>query len=131
MKLVRSVEYATADSVHATWIGNAVVTVTESTVWEELQVKPFPTLKISDKLEDKQRVWTSQLELLTCGPLPADKPLVFRLGLANGKFLLLGDGERPYTVIETTEDIPETAAENQLTEVKVTLVSNRKTPYIR
>lgn len=130
-KLVKSVEFVAWDKCMATWVDGSTVSVQGSVGWVKINVKPFPTLKISDKIESKQRIWTAELEFYTPETISDQKPLIWRIGLTNGKFMLIGDGNRPYPILAFTDSLPDSPTENQLLAVKVTFNSVKKIPYIR
>ena len=64
------------------------------------------SVEVSDKIENKQRVFVSKLAVF----LPerfevGNKKLCFRLRTVSGEYFMLGSGDRPYSLI--TDRIPQ------------------------
>ena len=67
------------------------------------------SVEVSDKIENKQRVFVSKLAVF----LPerfevGNKKLCFRLRTVSGEYFMLGSGDRPYSIITSTDTIPDT-----------------------
>ena len=99
--------------------------------WQPLEIKPHAQLSISDKVEDKNTVWTAKLVLKTCQELEDRSHWAFRCRLSDGQYLLLGTDERPYPVISVQESLHENVTENQLDEVTVNWQSTHFIPRIK
>lgn len=129
-KLVKSVEiYPLNGSDKANWID--VDRVKFPTVkWTEIYIKRHGTLTIKDKLDFKTRVFTAELQLYTPEAINLDVPYLWRIGLVDGTYRLIGDGNRPYPVATLTETAPELATDNQLNIINVTYSSDKTVPYI-
>ena len=99
--------------------------------WEPLVVKPHAQLTVSDKVEDKNRISTVKLSFKTCDELSELDMYAFRCKLADGKYRLIGNHERPYPIVNINETMPENVADNQLNEVIVSWQTTHFVPYIQ
>lgn len=98
--------------------------------WQPLAIKPHAQLSISDKVEDKNTVWTAKLVFKTCEEFGDRGRWAYRCKLLDGRYRLIGDYERPYPVTSVLENMPENVTENQLNEVTVNWQSARFIPHI-
>lgn len=98
--------------------------------WQPLAIKPHAQLSISDKVEDKNTVWTVKLVFKTCEEFGDRGRWAYRCKLLDGRYRLIGDYERPYPVTSVLENMPENVTENQLNEVTVNWQSARFIPHI-
>lgn len=125
-KLVNSIEIFPVDNFVCTRINALSVSIPNDVEWIKIQIKPFAKLSISDKFTDKNRLWSSELSFYTAMEIPTDIRFVWKIGLTNGKFILLGDGKRPYPIHTVVDDFPDNPTENQLSTVKVTYTARHK-----
>lgn len=130
LKLVTSVEiYPINGKVNANWV--AVDSITFPVVdWLDLCIKQHPTLTLSDEIDTKVRLYSAELQLYTPQSIDLSRPYIWKVGLIDGTFRVIGDGNRPYPVATLTETAPESVTENQLYSIKVTYTSDKKIPYI-
>lgn len=129
-KLVKSVEiYPLNDSDKAKWIGVDRVQFPNVT-WTEISIKKHGSLTINDKMDNKTRLFTAELQIYTPEAINLNVPYLWRIGLVDGTYRLIGDGKRPYPVATLTETAPETATDNQLNIINVTYSSDKTIPYI-
>lgn len=98
--------------------------------WQPIAIKPHAQLSISDKVEDKNTVWTAKLVFKTCEEFGDRGRWAYRCKLLDGRYRLIGDYERPYPVTSVLENMPENVTENQLNEVTVNWQSARFIPHI-
>jgi hypothetical protein len=98
--------------------------------WQPLTIKPHAQLSISDKVEDKNTVWTVKLVFKTCEEFGDRGRWAYRCKLVDGSYRLIGTDERPYPVASVLENMPENVTENQLNEVTVNWQSAHFIPYI-
>jgi hypothetical protein len=98
--------------------------------WQPLAIKPHAQLSISDKVEDKNTVWTVKLVFKTCEEFGDRGRWAYRCKLVDGSYRLIGTDERPYPVASVLENMPENVTDNQLNEVTVNWQSARFIPYI-
>lgn len=98
--------------------------------WQPIAIKPHAQLSISDKVEDKNTVWTVKLVFKTCEEFSDRGRWAYRCKLLDGRYRLIGDYERPYPVTSVLENMPENVTENQLNEVTVNWQSACFIPHI-
>lgn len=98
--------------------------------WQPLAIKPHAQLSISDKVEDKNTVWTVKLVFKTCEEFGDRGRWAYRCKLVDGSYRLIGTDERPYPVASVLENMPENVTDNQLNEVTVNWQSAHFIPYI-
>ena len=99
--------------------------------WQPLAIKPHAQLSISDKVEDKNTVWTVKLVFKTCEEFGDRGRWAYRCKLVDGSYRLIGTDERPYPVASVLENMPDNVTENQLNEVTVNWQSAHFIPYIK
>lgn len=98
--------------------------------WQPLAIKPHAQLSISDKVEDKNTVWTVKLVFKTCEEFGDRGRWAYRCKLVDGSYRLIGTDERPYPVASVLENMPENVTDNQLNEVTVNWQSAHFIPYV-
>lgn len=106
------------------------VRIPEEVTWEKIRVRPYASLSISTKYEDKLQIFTATLKFFTCQNLINGKLYAYRLKLIDGSFKLIGSDERPYPVMTIQENMPDKPTENQWNEVQVTWTTNSRIPQI-
>ena len=99
--------------------------------WQPIAIKPHAQLSISDKVEDKNTVWTVKLVFKTCEEFGDRGRWAYRCKLVDGSYRLIGSNERPYPITSVLENMPENVTENQLNEVTVNWQSAHFIPYIK
>lgn len=105
-------------------MSESLVQVPTDISWENIPIKVPAELTISSKTEDKVRLYTAKLTFsLLCEVTIADA-YVYRCQMANGKHYIIGDGDRPYTIAEISESIPD-GNDSQLREVTVNYTSTK------
>ena len=68
------------------------------------------SVEISDKIENKQRIFTTKLTMFrTTKLLPGAKKLCFRVTTVTGSSFLIGCADKPYPVIQNEETFPSAA----------------------
>lgn len=132
IKIVKSVDYAFNTSLDGMrQLGTRAVRIPSSVNWVPVCVKNHPSMVSSTKAEDGNRVVTTTLKLITPDDLLIRRRhLVFRVTLTDGRQFLIGSDERPYAVIDVTENCPESVKDNQLNEVTITYKCLHIPPYI-
>lgn len=82
------------------------------------------SVEISDKIENKQRIFTTKLTMFrTTKLLPGTKKLCFRVTTVTGSRFLIGCTDKPYPVIQNEETFPSAAGGKSGVTVTVTLTS--------
>lgn len=112
------------------YTGESSVRLPDGLVWENLCIKVPAQLIVTEKYEDKVKIYTATLKFLTKDRLSQGDRYAFRLRLSDGKTRLIGSDERPYPVVLSQENLPDSVKDNQLNEVTVTYSSPRSIPYI-
>lgn len=80
------------------------------------QFSPISTIglssvEISDKIENKQRIFTTKLTMFRSKKLlPGAKKLCFKVTTVTGSQFLIGSSEKPYPVIQNEETFPSEAS---------------------
>ena len=82
------------------------------------------SVEISDKIENKQRIFTTKLTMFRKEKLlPGAKKLCFRVTTVSGSQFLIGCADKPYPVIQNEESFPSAASGKSGATVTVTLTS--------
>ena len=132
IKIVTTVDRVPVTSLQGmTRISKTEVILPSRIEWEPLAIKPHAQLTVSDKVEDKNRIWTAKLSFKTCEELGDLDMYAYRCRLSDGQYRLVGSDERPYPVTSVVESMPENVTENQLNEATVNWSSPRFIPYIQ
>ena len=132
IKIITAVDRAPVTSLQGmTRISKTSVRLPSNINWEPLSIKPHAQLTISDKVEDKNTIWTAKLVFKTCEEFGDRGRWAFRCRLLNGQYRLIGSEERPYPTASVLENIPESVTENQLNEVTVNWSSPHFIPNIQ
>ena len=112
-------------------IDSGVVSLSRGIEWEPIPIKVPASLSITDKIEDRERIYTASLKFLTCeGHLEDNLHYAYRVTIQDGSQMLIGSDQRPYPIINLNENHPENPTDNQLNEYTVSLISPKKVPYI-
>lgn len=89
-------------------------------------------LTIEDKIEDKQRIYSSKLVYYTCDKWPESvQRMAYLCETADGDRYLLGSHDRPFPLATRKSTHPNNYSDSQLTEVTVTYSSDKMIPIIR
>ena len=132
LNIITSVERTLVTSLQGmTRISKTVVKLPSGIVWSPLDIKPHASLSITDKQEDKNTVWTAKLVFKTPNDLENREHYAYRVRLYDGRYRLIGSGERPYPVLSVVENMPENITENQLNEATVEWITPYFIPFIR
>lgn len=82
------------------------------------------SVEISDKIENKQRIFTTKLTMFrTAKLLPGSKKLCFRVTTVTGSQFLIGCADKPYPIIQNDENLPSADTGKSGVTVTVTLTS--------
>ena len=131
IKIVTAVERTPVTSLQGMkFISKTTAQLPSGISWQPLEIKPHAQLTISDKVENKNNIWTAKLVFKTCQEFVDRDRWAYRCRLLDGRYRLIGTDERPYPVASVSENRPENVTENQLNEVTVNYLSARFIPYI-
>lgn len=131
IKIVTAVERTPVTSLQGMkFISKTTAQLPSGISWQPLEIKPHAQLTISDKVENKNNIWTAKLVFKTCQEFVDRDRWAYRCRLLDGRYRLIGTDERPYPVASVSENMPENVTENQLNEVTVNYQSARFIPYI-
>lgn len=131
MRIVTKVERTLCHGLSGvTRTGSGTVSVPEGVVWEEINTRKHPSLQISDKIDDKARLYTATLKFYTCDDMKDRERYAYRVTLIDGNCLLIGNYERPYPITTAVDSMPEKPTDNQWLEVTVTWTSPWQIPQI-
>ena len=132
IKIVTAVERIPVRSLQGmTRISERLVRLPAGISWEPLEIKPHAQLTVSDKIEEKNRIWTAKLVFKTCTEFSDGLRYAYRCRLLDGQYRLIGADERPYPITSFAESMPEKVTDNQLNEVTVNWQSPHFIPYIQ
>lgn len=120
IKIITAVERTPVESlIGMVRISKTSVRLPNGVSWLPVKIKPHAQLTISDKVEDKNTVWSAKLILKTCEDLVDNDRFAYRCRLQDGSYRLIGSAERPYPIASMGETMPEAITENQLNEVTI------------
>jgi hypothetical protein len=108
IKHIKKVEVIEACYITKTnLIGNRYVVVEHDSDFTQLDTKGLSQLDISDKIENKVRIYTLKLVAQTLERfIVGNKKFVFKVTAVSGECYLIGTEERPYPVINNSESYP-------------------------
>lgn len=131
LKIIRKVERASCSDLNGMQrTSSGTVKLPDGIQWEEIAVRPYPTLSIAEKVDDKVLMRTATIKFYTCQELGHRKNYAYRLTLIGGKQLLIGSNKRPFPILTTAESMPEKPTDNSWTEVTITLTTPLSIPQI-
>lgn len=112
-------------------ISDSEASYNEDTFFSALEIKQPAQLTITDKIEDKQRIYTSKLTFKICKKwIRNAHHISFLVESMSGQKYLIGTDTHPYPIITQQEIHPDNYKDNQLTEVNVTYNSVLIPPII-
>ena len=114
-----------------TFVSNMEARLSSVVPFRELEaIKKPAQLTISDKLEDKVRLYLSKLVFYLCADTYVDSDrMAFLCETIDGKRYLIGTAERPFPIVTQQEIHPANGSDNQLTEVTVSWTTAKR-PHI-
>jgi hypothetical protein len=111
-------------------IDNNRVSIDNSPEWEKLKIEIPGDLVLSSKIENKQTIYTAKLTFQYCGDSYSTGKFAYKVSLANGKKIIIGSGERPYPVVETSEDLSSGNSNSQLLSIVINYSSAQEIAFI-
>ena len=88
------------------------------------------TLFINSKVVDKNYLWEYKLVFRICHDLEVHGHWAYVLKQADGRWMILGTINRPYTVTISSKELPDNLSDNQLWQVTVTWNNKSQVTYI-
>lgn len=100
--------------------------------WEEVTFKRPAKLEITEKVDDKVRIYTHKLTYSTCEEdIDTDTIYAYLVTDIDGRKRLLGIPSRPYPIVTVSEVHPDSYGTSTLNEVAVSWTATRKAPLIQ
>ena len=131
LKIIRKVERALCPDLNGMQRTSFdTVKLPDGIQWEKIAVRPYPTLSIAEKVDDKVLMRTATIKFYTCQELGLRKNYVYRLTLIGGRQLLVGSNKRPFPILTTVESMPEKPTDNSWTEASITYTTPLSIPQI-
>lgn len=121
---------ACSGSTAITPSGYRTATAASHLQWEAVQAKTPAQMTITEKIEDKNRVYSAELSFKTPCRQSFGGRYVWRARLLSGEWLVLGTGARPYPVATVEERMPENVADSQMDVVTVSYSSTTPIPCL-
>lgn len=76
-------------------------------VWTEIPMIKTAEMQIQDKIENKQRIFTTNVKLLTTDLLNLEAyDIVFKVTTVDGKAFIIGSDQSPYPVLTNSMEFP-------------------------
>ena len=131
LKIIRKVERALCSDLNGMQRTSFdTVKLPDGIQWEEIAVRPYSTLSIAEKVDDKVLMRTATIKFYTCLELGLRKNYAYRLTLIGGRQLLIGSNKRPFPILTTAESMPEKPTDNSWTEATSTITTPLPIPQI-
>ena len=131
LKIIRKVERASCSDLNGMQRTSFdTVKLPDGIQWEEIAVRPYPTLSIAEKVDDKVLMRTATIKFYTCQELGLRKNYAYRLTLIGGRQLLIGSNKRPFPILTTAESMPEKPTDNSWTEATLTITPPSPIPQL-
>lgn len=111
-------------------IGTEVTSVPDD-VWNEIDIEVPADLQITSKIEDKNEIFSAKLVFRElCSSLRYRHIAAYKVRLADGSEMLIGNSERPYPVLTKDQNLSSGNSNSQLRELTVTYSDFKDIPYI-
>lgn len=76
-------------------------------VWTEIPMIKTAEMQIQDKIENKQRIFTTNVKLLTANLLNFEaSDIVFKVTTIDGRSFVIGSSQSPYPVLTNSMEFP-------------------------
>ncbi len=113
-------------------LGHKTFTLPDNLEWENVEFIRPAKLEITDKFDEKVRIYTHKLIYRTCeDEVELTGIYAYLVTDLDGRRYLVGIPSRPYPTINISEVHPDSYASSTLTEVTVQWVAPRKAPRIQ
>lgn len=114
-----------------TLLGNLTFDIPESYDWPVVKCQKPAKLEITDKIEDGVRFYTHKLTFRTCSEdLDMKDNYAYLVTTIEGKRYLIGNKERPYSIINMSDVHPDSLGTSAMIEYTVLWGNTRKAPLI-
>lgn len=110
-------------------IGTEVTSVPDD-VWNEIDIEVPADLQITSKIEDKTEIFTAKLVFRELCSLRYSHIAAYKVRLADGSEMLIGNSDRPYPVLTKDQNLSSGNSNSQLRELTVTYSDIKDIPYI-
>lgn len=131
IKLVTSIERTECRNLYGMkTVGFNKIKIPTDVIWEKIAVRAFPSLSVTDKIEDKVHIYTSTLKFYSCIDFADRKSYAYRIKMIDGTYKMIGGYHRPIPIMTVQESAPEKASDNQWNEVSIVLESRFQLPTI-
>lgn len=110
-------------------IGTEVTSVPDD-VWNEIDIEVPADLQITSKIEDKTEIFTAKLVFRELCSLRYSHITAYKVRLADGSEMLIGNSDRPYPVLTKDQNLSSGNSNSQLRELTVTYSDIKDIPYI-
>lgn len=112
--------------------GNKTFSLLDNLEWENVKFQRPAKLEITEKMEDKLRLYTHKLTFRTCEEdIDTDTIYAYLMTDIDDRKRLMGTSSRPYPVASVSETHPDSYGTSTLTEVSVSWSAYRKAPLIQ
>ena len=105
---------------HSDYVASQGVFLNVLQLFKEIPIIGLASATVKDKIENNQRIFTTELSFRTCTPLlPEPQKLCFLLTTVSGDRYLLGSHQRPYPLVTNSQNFPGSASAASGNVVKV------------
>lgn len=112
--------------------GNKTFSLPDNLEWEKVDFRRPAKLEITEKIDDKVRIYTHKLTYGTCEEdVDTNTIYAYLLTDIDDRKRLLGLHSRPYPLATVSEVHPDSYGTSTLNEVTVSWTSTRKAPLIQ
>ena len=91
----------------------------ESLPWESISIKKPAKVEATSKQESKKTLYTYQITFKTCIDITGGERYIWRLHMSGGKYMIVGNGIRPYPKCTVEVVMPDEVKDDQLNKVIV------------
>lgn len=130
-KQIVAIERCVIDKFNGTrHVSNSQVVLNNGTEWNDICFHKPAQLTVSNSVEDKQLIYTVKLTFDSMSELDSQKYYVYRIKEASGRWLLIGNDDRPYPVTTYTNNHPASISDKQANEYIVSYKNSVPVPQI-
>ena len=105
---INRVEYCEAKDLASMVVVKKKYGLVPASDFIKLEIVGLASVEIADKIENKERLFTSKLTVFLPDRLEVgNKKLCFRLRSVTGECFIMGTGSRPYALLTSTRSCPD------------------------